>query len=72
MSYLTISDDLRFHLENEICLCDSVFRIGSESYYNLINEVRGLYESGMIELNEDDTFLVLMETGRTGIITIPK
>jgi hypothetical protein len=53
-----ISDDLKYHLENNIPLNETIYRIGSEKYFNLIKEVKALYNKGLIKLNENDTFIV--------------
>jgi len=61
---IPVSDDLRFHLENSMGLSDNVFRVYSESYFNLINEVRELYEYGFMELNEDDRWIIESDLGK--------
>ena len=38
-----VSDELKYHIENGLSLTDNVFRMYSESYFNLVNEVRELY-----------------------------
>ena len=48
-----ISEDLKYHLENRISLNENIFRIYSDKYFKLINEVRNLYYQGSIRLNED-------------------
>jgi len=63
-----ISDDLKYHIENNIPLNETVFRIYSESYFNLINEVRDLYNLGYIELNKDDKWLVESDLGKSVIL----
>ena len=59
-----ISEDLKYHLENKIPLNENIFRIYSEKYFKLINEVRNLYYDGKIELNEEDTWLVESDLGK--------
>ena len=59
-----ISEDLKYHLENKISLNECVFRIYSDKYFKLINEVRNLYNKGLIELNEDDTWIVESDLGK--------
>ena len=49
-----ISENLKYHLENDIQITENVFRHGSESYFNLITEVRNLFETEEIELNGVD------------------
>jgi hypothetical protein len=58
-----ISDVLKYHIDNGFTLTDNVFRAYSKSYFDLINEVRELYNKGLIELNEEDTFMVESDTG---------
>lgn len=53
-----VSDALKYHIENKFTLTNNVFRAYSKSYFDLINEVRELYNEGLIELNEEDTFMV--------------
>jgi len=62
--YCLISEDLKYHLENEISLNETVFRTYSEKYFKLINEVRNLYNDDKIELNDDDIWLVESDLGR--------
>jgi len=59
-----ISEDLMYHLENKISLSENVFRIYSDKYFKLINEVRNLYYNGKISLNEDDIWLVESDLGK--------
>lgn len=62
-----ISESLQYHLEHNLSISNSIFRFGSEEYFNLVNEVRELYHQGKIRLNENDEFIVLTEAGRTGV-----
>ena len=55
---VTVSEGLKYHLDNKISLGESVFRYGSEKYIKLIKEVKSLYKSGIISLNENDEFIV--------------
>ena len=48
---VVLSENLKFHLKNKMNIHESVFRIGSDSWCDLINEVRELYEDGMIVSN---------------------
>jgi hypothetical protein len=55
---VNISDDLKYHLENEIPLTETIYRMGSEKYFNLVKEIKNLHEKKLIKLNENDTFIV--------------
>ena len=46
---------------------ESVYRIESDAWVSLVNEARELWESGLIELEEDDLFLISTDAGRTVI-----
>jgi len=61
------SESILYHIKNKISLNESVFRIGSESWLNLINEARDLYNSRKIELNEDEKFIVESNAGKKSI-----
>ena len=63
-----VSNDLQYHLENEITLSENVFRIYSEKYFKLINEVRSLYNRDLIQLNEEDSWIVESDLGKKVII----
>jgi hypothetical protein len=59
-----ISENLRYHLENDITLNENIFRIYSEKYFDLINEVRELYNEDLIRLNDDDEWIVESDLGK--------
>jgi hypothetical protein len=62
-----ISEGLQYHLDAELPLMESVYRIESEAWISLVNEAREMWENGSIELTEDDLFLISTDAGRTGI-----
>jgi len=59
-----ISEGLRYHLDNQIPLLENVYRYGSESYFNLINEVRDLYNEGKVDLSFMDEELIKTDIGK--------
>ena len=61
------SESLQYHLERDLGLLESVYRIGSESWIDLVNEKRSLHERGIINLSEDDLHVISTDAGRTGI-----
>ena len=58
-----ISNELKYHIDNNLSLTDNVFRVYSENYFNLVNEVRDLYNQGLIDLNEEDKMMVESDLG---------
>jgi len=62
---INVSEELRYHLENNLTLTENVFRIYSDSYFNLINEVRNLYRLGFIKLNENDKWIIESDLGKS-------
>jgi len=58
-----ISDDLKYHIDNGLTLTNNIFRVYSESYFDLVNEVRELFNEGKIDLNEEDTLMVESDLG---------
>jgi len=61
------SEHLQYHLKNDLTLSENVFRIYSDEFFNLINEVRNLHELGLIHLNEEDKWIVKSDIGKTAI-----
>jgi hypothetical protein len=59
-----VSDALQYHIDNGLTLTDNVFRVYSESYFDLVNEVRKLYTEGNIKLNEEDTMMIESDLGK--------
>jgi hypothetical protein len=59
-----ISEALQYHIDNGLSLTDNVFRVYSESYFDLVNEVRVLYNEGVIDLNEEDRLMVESDLGK--------
>lgn len=62
-----ISEGLKYHLDNKISLSNTIFRYSSEKHIELINEVRSLYENGLIDLSEDDKFIISTDAGMKGM-----
>lgn len=52
-----ISENLRYHIDNQICIAESIFRPGSASHINLLVEARKLYQNGTIKVSEVDSGL---------------
>lgn len=58
-----ISEELKYHIDNNLSLTNNIFRVYSESYFKLVNEVRELWKAGKIDLNEEDTLMVESNLG---------
>lgn len=63
----TISDNLKYHIEKEIPLSENIFRTYSDSYFELLEEVRTLYFNNQIELCDPDAELVESDLGKKEI-----
>jgi uncharacterized cupin superfamily protein len=59
-----VSESLQYHIDNKLSLVENVFRVYSERYFEMINEVRELYKEGKIKLNEDDLGLIETDLGQ--------
>ena len=59
-----ISEGLRYHLDNQISLSENIYRYGSESFFNLINEVRKLHSNNKVNLSFKDEELLKTDIGR--------
>jgi len=63
----SISEGLKYHIDNKISLLESVYRIESAAWFSLINEARELWGENQIDLDDDDLFLISTDAGRFGI-----
>lgn len=60
------NESLIYHLKNNIPLNESVFRYGSDSHFNLINDARNLFKENELQLNPVEKDLVESDMGRFG------
>jgi len=63
------TDELKYHLDNGISLTENIFRIYSNSFFDLINEVRDLHNRGLLSLNEEDRRLVESDLGKKIVLS---
>jgi hypothetical protein len=49
-----LSENLRYHVVNQLPLTENTFRYGSEAFLNLWAEARSLYLREIIHVNDDD------------------
>ena len=49
-----VSENLQYHIDENIPLMESVFRIGSDAHLSIIKEARKLYSRGVLDLCEED------------------
>lgn len=63
-----VSENLQYHLDHNLSLDETVFKTYSESFLNLINEVRDLFHLGMIDLNENDISIIESDLGKSIIL----
>lgn len=62
---ISVSENLSYHIENNLSLTENIFRVYSKKYFDLVNEVRELYNQGKIRLNEDDTEIIMTDLGES-------
>jgi hypothetical protein len=63
-----VSDNLKYHLDNELTLNENKFKTYSQSHFNLINEVRDLFLDGLIDLNESDIEIIESDLGKSVVL----
>ena len=63
-----VSDKLKYHLDNGLTLNENKFKTYSQSYFDLINEVRDLFLNGHIDLNENDLQIIESDLGKSVIL----
>ena len=65
---MLLSEHLQFHINNRICVAESVFRPGSESHVSLLTEARSLYLDGNLTLDRATALLFeATDLGLTGL-----
>ena len=57
----SISEDLKYHIENDIGVDKNIFRPGSSSYFSVINEARILYKKGLYGPKNQEEFFFLSD-----------
>ena len=62
----SISEDLKYHIKNNIPITENVFRFGSEAYFNLLKETRSLYFKGKLKLDGFNEEFVTSDAGTKG------
>lgn len=59
-----LSQELQYHLAEEIPLDETIFRLGSDAWGRLLREARELYKAGAIdELDENEYYLLESDAG---------
>ena len=58
-----ISESLSYHINEGVSLTDNIYRAYSQKYFDLVNEVRKLWNEGKIDLNEEDRMMVESDLG---------
>lgn len=62
-----ISEELQYHINENLTLTNNVFMVYSKKYFDLINEVRDLWMRDLIQLNEEDEQMVMSDTGKVAL-----
>ena len=62
-----VSEGLGYMVKRGLPLNENIYRPYSDEYFNVINETRELYKSGLITLCEDDEWLINTNVGETAI-----
>jgi hypothetical protein len=53
-SYGNISENLKYHINNDLSILENVFRPGSDSFFSLLKEARDLYDEGYVSFSDLD------------------
>ena len=58
-----LSEGLQYHIDKQVPLFETVYRIGSDKHLALIKEARKMYSRNVIDLCEDDEALIKTHLG---------
>jgi hypothetical protein len=61
---IKVSEELQYHLRNQIFLNENIFRPNSEKFFEIVNEVRNLYNNDKIRLNEKELQIIESDLGK--------
>jgi hypothetical protein len=62
-----ISEGLKYHKEYDLPLVENVFLPFSDEFFSLINETRSLWKNGLVQLCDDDEWLLKTDIGKTAM-----
>ena len=62
-----LSEGLQYHIDKQIPLFETIYRIGSDSHLSLIKEARKMYSRNVIDLCEEDVKLIKTHLGEFGL-----
>ena len=62
-----LSEGLQYHIDKQIPLFETVYRIGSDAHLALIKEARKMYSRNVIDLCEEDKELIGTHLGEFGV-----
>ena len=62
-----LSEGLQYHIDKNIPLFETIYRIGSNKHLSLIKEARRLYSRNVISLSEEDEGLIKTHLGEFGV-----
>ena len=62
-----ISNGLKYHKEYDLPLVENVFIPFSDEFFSLINETRSLWKNGLVQLCDDDEWLLKTDIGKTAM-----
>lgn len=66
--YHKVSEGLKYHIENGLDLTDSVYRLGSDAYNNLFEEVKQYWDKGNIILKGPSGWMAKnLEVGKDAV-----
>lgn len=66
--YSKVSEGLRYHIDNDLDITDSVYRIGSDAYNNLFEEVKQYWDAGNIILKDKAAWMAKnLEVGKKAV-----
>jgi hypothetical protein len=56
--YTSISDGLKYHIDNKIPLSNNIYRVDSKKYIKLNEEARSLYSRNRLDISEEDKYFL--------------
>lgn len=64
LNNVEISENLKYHLDRGLNLHENIFRVYSKAYFDLVEEIRNLYNKDAIAINDEDLELIESDIGQ--------
>tara|TARA_A100001011_G_scaffold144936_1_gene153058 strand:- start:109 stop:720 length:612 start_codon:yes stop_codon:yes gene_type:complete len=59
----SLSENMKYHVDNNIDISQNIFRLESEAFYDIFREARNLWKAGSLAVSKEDEFYLETDIG---------